>query len=72
MGAEEEKKDDDPASSVFAEKLMTVIDILFYPLAVLSIVQLLAMIPVIIAYTRDPLYSDFIAGLSGVSTISGI
>lgn len=47
-------------------------DVVLYPLAVLSVFQLLAMVPVAVAYMKDPAYSDFIAGLSGVSGVAAI
>ncbi|MBR1798034.1 MAG: CPBP family intramembrane metalloprotease [Clostridiales bacterium] len=52
--------------------ILSGIDIVLYPLAVLSVFQLLAMIPVIVAYMRDPLYSNFIMELSEVSTVTDI
>ena len=49
-----------------------VLDVILYPLALLSVFQLLAMIPVIAAYMRDPAYSDFILELQNVTTINGV
>lgn len=50
-------------------KIIGLFDTIVYPLAVLSIYQLLSMIPVVIAYMKDPDYSSFIANLQGVSTV---
>ena len=44
----------------------------FYPLVVLSVYQLLALIPVVITYMRKPEYSEFIQNLSNVKTIQDI
>jgi len=54
------------------DKIAGLVDTVVYPLAVLSIYQLLAMIPVVIAYMKDPVYSDFIADLRGISTVSEV
>lgn len=54
------------------EKIISLFDIVFYPLVVLSIFQLLAMIPVAVAYMRDPAYSDFIQNLSQVASVADI
>ena len=45
---------------------------LFYPLVVLSFFQMLAMIPVVIAYMRKPEYSKFIQDLANVGTVEQI
>ena len=44
----------------------------FYPLVVLSVYQLLALIPVVVSYMRRAEYSDFIKDLANVSTVSDI
>ena len=44
----------------------------FYPLAVLSFYQFLAMIPVVIAYMRKPEYSSYIRDLADVSSLNDI
>ena len=44
----------------------------FYPLVVLSVYQLLALIPVVLTYMRKPEYSEFIKNLSNVKTIQDI
>ncbi len=44
----------------------------FYPLVVLSVYQLLALIPVVVSYMRRPEYSSFIQDLANVSTVSDI
>ena len=49
-----------------------IIDQMIYPLAVLSIFQLLAMIPTIIMYMRKPEYSQFIYSLKDVSGVPDI
>ena len=54
------------------DKIGAMVEVVIFPLAVLSVFQLIAMIPVAIAYLRDPAYSDFIASLAEVSTMSDI
>ena len=44
----------------------------FYPLVVLSVYQLLAMIPVVVSYMRKAEYSSFIRDLANVSTMKDI
>ncbi len=48
------------------------IDVIIYPMVTLSIFQLIAMIPVVISYMRDPSYSEFIADLSEVTSVPDI
>lgn len=54
------------------DSIIGLFDVVFYPLFVLSIFQLLAMIPVAVAYMRDPAYSDFIQDLSQVTGVADI
>ena len=54
------------------DDLSFVINEAFYPFVVLSAYQLLAMIPVIIAYMRNPDYSEYIQDLANVSSIPDI
>ena len=54
------------------DKIGGLVEVVLFPLAVLSIFQLIAMIPVAIAYLRDPAYSDFVASLAEVATVSDI
>ena len=49
-----------------------IFDVIVTPLVVLSIFQLLAMIPAAVVYMRDPAYSDFIASLANVKTVGAI
>ena len=49
-----------------------VIDVIVTPLVVLSVFQLLAMIPAAGVYMRDPEYAEFIASLSEVKTLEQI
>ena len=58
-------------SSVFG-KVSGIIDVVFFPLFILSVFQILAMIPVAVVYMRKPEYSDFIASLVNVETVSDI
>ncbi|MCQ2515416.1 MAG: CPBP family glutamic-type intramembrane protease [Saccharofermentans sp.] len=51
------------------DKIIGFIDLILYPLAILSIYQLLAMIPVAISYMKDPAYSNFIADLRDVNSV---
>ena len=44
----------------------------FYPLVVLSVYQLLAMLPVVVSYMRKAEYSSFIRDLANVSTMKDI
>lgn len=55
-----------------ADTVAGLADVVIYPLMVLSIFQLLAMIPVAVAYMRDPAYSDFIASLAGISGVPAV
>ena len=45
---------------------------IIYPLAVIGIFQMLAIIPVVIAYMRRAEYSQYIAGLQDVSEVSQV
>ena len=54
------------------DKIFGLFDVIVYPLAVLSIYQLLAMIPVVVAYMKDPAYSSFIADMRDVSTLPDV
>ena len=54
------------------DHLNFIINEAFYPLVVLSVYQLLAMIPVVVSYMRKPEYSSFIQDLANVSTVSDI
>ena len=44
----------------------------FYPLVVLSVYQLLALVPVVVTYMRKPEYSEFIQNLSNVKSLEDI
>ncbi|MBP5181233.1 MAG: ABC transporter permease [Clostridiales bacterium] len=68
---DDESKSKTPVARVL-NNIITFLDVIFYPLVVLSVFQLLAMIPVAVAYTSNPLYSDFISGLQYVNGISEI
>ena len=54
------------------ERASFLIDQLFYPLIVLSIYQMLAVIPVVITYMRRAEYSQFILELKDVGSVSDI
>ena len=54
----------DDANFIFNETI--------YPLAVLSVYQLLAMTPVVVSYMRKAEYSAFIADLDNVSTVEDV
>ncbi len=53
-------------------KVSVLIDQLFYPLIVLSVFQLLAVVPVIVSYMRKAEYSQFISNLRNVSSVTEI
>ena len=53
-------------------KIGFIIDQIFYPLGILSLFQLLALIPTVIAYMRKPEYSAFIYSLKNVKTMPAI
>ncbi|MCR4688300.1 MAG: ABC transporter permease [Saccharofermentans sp.] len=59
-------------ADIVTNKIAFAIGLVIYPLAVLSVYQLLAMIPVAIRYMRDAAYSDYILNLQNVSTITDI
>ncbi|MCQ2528894.1 MAG: ABC transporter permease [Saccharofermentans sp.] len=68
-----------PRANIFGYKnnkrissLSFIVDQILYPLAVLSIFQLLALIPTVILYMRKPEYSQFIYSLKDVSGIPDI
>lgn len=71
--SEESDRADEPTlfSSVF-DAVAGMLDVILFPLFILSVFQILAMIPVAVVYTGDPFYSDFIAGLANVSTVGDI
>lgn len=58
--------------SPFLDFIAGMVHIVLYPLVILSVFQLLAMIPVAVAYMRDPAYSEFIANLADVSGVADI
>lgn len=71
--SEDEDKGNEPTVfSSFIDSVIGMFDVIFFPLFILSVFQILAMIPVAVVYTRDPLYSDFIAGLADVGTVGDI
>ncbi|MCR5594100.1 MAG: ABC transporter permease [Saccharofermentans sp.] len=65
------KAQEAPVSKII-DGIISFFDVIFYPLVILSLFQLLAMIPVAVAYTSDPLYSYFIADLQYVSGMKDI
>ena len=69
---EEEIAREPSAFEKTVDSIIGLFDAVLYPLMVLSIFQLLAMIPVAVAYMRDPAYSDFIADLANVSGVADI
>ena len=71
-GSDDRKQNLNSPVSGFTNKLFSLFDIIVFPLATLSIFQLIAMIPVIVAYMADPSYSDFIAELRFVSGVGDI
>ena len=54
------------------DHLNFIINEAFYPLVVLSVYQMLALIPVVVSYMRKAEYSSFIRNLANVSTVSDI
>ena len=71
--SEDEKSGNAPTKfSSFIDSAIGMFDVIFFPLFILSVFQILAMIPVAVVYTGNPLYSDFIADLANVATVGDI
>lgn len=71
--SEDEKSGDAPTLfSSFIDSVIGMFDVIFFPLFILSVFQILAMIPIAVVYTRNPLYSEFIADLANVETVGDI
>ena len=58
--------------SSFIDSAIGMFDVIFFPLFILSVFQIIAMIPIAVVYTGNPVYSDFIADLANVSTVGEI
>ena len=71
--SEDEESGDAPTVfSTFIDSVIGMFDVVFFPLFILSVFQIIAMIPIAVIYTRNPLYSDFIADLANVGTVGDI
>ena len=72
IGSSEEGSVSTSKADKILNTLFGLLDVVFFPLMILSVYQFLAMIPVAAAYMRDPDYSGFIEDLSNVSGVADI